>query len=565
MPRTDPAHPGPPGLLGASGSSGLRRPRWRRRAVAATVAVIAAASVVAGVLTGRQQADTSTGIAAPWEFAADGWTRTLGGDEPMTAQRLQQVAQWADPALPAADREALVRLAGKTAQADLDGRGRTADEDYWPPKSSSTSSPAVPPCRDVTVLAASPAALPVVEDDDATYAKVLVAYVGQCEDATGSSVSYTAASPGVTYVYARKDVPAAGAPTGTWTPLRSWRVPTRPEVVTAQSAAEPAEWELKTFSTCGAPETVRRARIMVVDAFTTMCLDARKAGVDLQVVSAFRTRAEQAAVFAQAVRDYGSEQEARRWVAYADEDVCTSRHCSGVALNVRPTSSAMRWLTAVAGCRVAANGPSPSRIEAASTCPPGAATVPRMARYGFAEPIQSSPGYLEFTLPVGAGAPDSTAAALSAADCAPAGVPIPNMVAAIFRCRLAREMVTGPEQDRVVAEALVVSRCESGWNASARAFAGRFAEAANPADGRRYTQAGVFMIGRDLADGGWLTGGYRAVADPVANINAAASLWLSTRGWEQFGCAVGVTGGFEAGPVLPQHGGPELPSWAAAY
>jgi hypothetical protein len=200
-------------------------------------------------------------------------------------------------------------------------------------------------------------------------------------------------------------------------------------------------------------------------------------------------------------------------------------------------------------------------VSAGTTCPVGGSPVPRSEQYGFAATLSSDPGYLEFTLPIGSGAGGS----LGAADCDPAGVPVPDMVAAIFRCRLARDGISGAEQDTIVAQAEVISRCESGWNATAEAFGGRFASTPDPADGQLYTEQGVFMIDAATANSGWVEGGSGALQNPVANINGAASLWLATRGWEQFGCATGVTGGFEGGPVLAVYGGPPLPSWARSY
>lgn len=503
-----------------------------------------------GNLPGRSgPPEAATNLAAPWEFTAPVWADALGGDETLSTDRYATLAAWADPALTGADRAALTALSGKVLRADLTGAGRDAFAGYWPPVPATGVGAAVR-CSQVAPLATSPASLATVSRPAGVsgYAKILLAYSGRC----GTS-SYTRQAPGIAFLY------AARGPRG-WAPVRSWDVP-NPTAPTSnpQAAAEPQEWELAEFTACGSPTVLLRDRIIVVDAFTQMCAAARADGVILEVTAAYRTRADQAALFADAVKSYGSAAEARKWVAYADASTCTSRHCSGVALNVKPNSAAIGWLTATVGC--ATKG----AVTAATTCAAGTTPVPRMARYGFAAPLPAIPGYLEFTLPVDRAGTDSASAALSAPDCNPQGVPVPSLVAAVFRCRLAREGVTGADQDRVVAEAVVVARCESGWNAAARAFAGRFATSPNPADGRRYTQSGVFMISAELADAGWVHGGAGALEDPVANVNAAASLWLATRGWEQFGCATGTVGGFESGPVLPGYGGPALPAWAARY
>ena len=490
---------------------------------------------------GHSAAHTAS-VPAPWEYQQPAWQSTLGGDNALTATRLQQLNHFADPKLTAADRRQLTALATRIEIADLTGAGRGDLPRYWPPDPPTGKTP-TPQCSSAQTLATSPADLPTPSFNPGVnqYAKVLVVLAGHC-----GQVDYTLTAPLVQYVYAAR----SGV---TWQPVRDWDIPAAVAASSPQSAVEPASWELSTFGNCGNPQQGIRDRILVVNAFEQMCAAAHADGITLTVTDGYRTRSEQAALFATAVQQYGSVAKAKKWVAYADSTTCTSRHCSGVALDVDPSSAAVTWLTATAGCL--ANGVA----TVASSCPASATALPRMTRYGFAAPVPAIPGYLEFTLPVASA--DSTAAP----DCNPSGLSVPNMVAAIFRCRLDREAVTGAVQAQVVAEALVVSRCESNWNAAARAYAGRYATAPNPADGTLYTQTGVFMISQPLADAGWVTGGSAASADPVANINAAASLWLATRGWEQFGCATGVKTGFEAGPVLAQYGGPQLPAWSRQY
>jgi hypothetical protein len=55
------------------------------------------------------------------------------------------------------------------------------------------------------------------------------------------------------------------------------------------------------------------------------------------------------------------------------------------------------------------------------------------------------------------------------------------------------------------------------------------------------------------------------LTDPVVNANAAASLWLTSRSWERWGCATGHGEVFESGPVLPAYGGADLPAWSKEY
>ena len=68
---------------------------------------------------------------------------------------------------------------------------------------------------------------------------------------------------------------------------------------------------------------------------------AAAAGIDLEVTSGYRTRAEQQRLFDEAVRQYGSAARARRWVLPPSE----SEHVKGRAVDVGPRAAA-RWLEA---------------------------------------------------------------------------------------------------------------------------------------------------------------------------------------------------------------------------
>jgi hypothetical protein len=147
--------------------------------------------------------------------------------------------------------------------------------------------------------------------------------------------------------------------------------------------------------------------------------------------------------------------------------------------------------------------------------------------------------------------------------------PVPELVADIFRCRLAGHLA--PEEvPRVVAEAVVVAECESLFDAHALVFEGRYVDRPHPRTGLRYTAAGVFQFIRATAEH-YVDGGYEAATDPVANINGAVTLYLENRanggrGWESWECSA-VNGAFKARSVLPGWpGGPDhLPDWAWQY
>lgn len=153
-------------------------------------------------------------------------------------------------------------------------------------------------------------------------------------------------------------------------------------------------------------------------------------------------------------------------------------------------------------------------------------------------------------------------------DCNPdQTTPIDHMVADIFRCRLSLAGRSPAEIRTVVAEAVTVAKCESNFDTRAVVFDGKYLHQAHPRTGYRYSAAGVFQFIRATADT-WITGGYTNVHDPVANIDAAARLYLHNsdrglRGWEDWAC-VAVNDGFAHRSVLPGWpGGPDaLPAWA---
>ncbi len=82
--------------------------------------------------------------------------------------------------------------------------------------------------------------------------------------------------------------------------------------------------------------------------------DAERDGVTLSVNSGWRSRAHQQELFAQAVAEHGSEEEALRWVATPD----TSQHVTGDAVDIGPPRAAA-WLgehgAAYGLCRTFAN------------------------------------------------------------------------------------------------------------------------------------------------------------------------------------------------------------------
>ncbi len=152
--------------------------------------------------------------------------------------------------------------------------------------------------------------------------------------------------------------------------------------------------------------------------------------------------------------------------------------------------------------------------------------------------------------------------------CNPAATaPVPAMVGSIFRCRLYEAGIANEQVRQITAEAVVVAQCESEFDPNAIVFDGRYRHSPHPTTGSIYSAAGVFQFIRVRADR-WIAGGYANVADPVANIDAAARLYLHNvrrgyPGWSDWACAA-ANDGFRATSVLPGWpGGPsKLPAWA---
>lgn len=326
----------------------------------------------------------------------------------------------------------------------------------------------------------------------------------------------------------------------------------------APNPGTPEEWELESFSGNCHPDNTRwRARTQVVMMFERMCADAAADGVTIRLESAYRSPARQKQLFDQAVAKYGSASAARKWVAYSDGTTCTSRHCSGAALDLDlDPPGARAWLHAPVGCYDPATGPRLGESGCANT------TLKRVNLYGFALPMDYEPWHVEVGIPL--------TSSRSPANCDPNGsLSVPEMIGAIWRCKLTAAGIVGAHQDRVVAEAVTVAEAESGFNTYAVAFGGRWLHTPHP-DGNIYSAAGVFQFIRSTADR-YIDGGYGNVHDPVANISAAADLWIDGyqagrdpwSPWE----AAAVNGNFATESVLPGYpGGPDqLPTWAWQY
>ncbi|MCP4792017.1 MAG: hypothetical protein GY882_01575 [Actinomycetia bacterium] len=292
----------------------------------------------------------------------------------------------------------------------------------------------------------------------------------------------------------------------------------------------PQPYELKAFGDCGhSSNSSKQARIEVVDVWAYMCADAEASGVELRISSGYRSPAYQMRIWEDALRAYGSASEAARWVARpTPSGHCTSRHCAGAAIDVSSVNGAWDWMHATIGCWSVSD----LRLGT-SACTSAEIPVERLQIYGYVAPMSWEPWHIEIGLP---------ADEVAAADCLPPShYQVPEMVAAIWRCHLLAAGIGGSTMDAVVADALLVSRCESTWDPEAVAFGGRYIDTPHPATGQIHTATGIFSIDRATADA-LVEGGYANAHDPVANINAAARLFLSgldADPWAPWSCATG--------------------------
>ena len=94
----------------------------------------------------------------------------------------------------------------------------------------------------------------------------------------------------------------------------------------------------------------------LLDALRRAAIDAATDGVEILVDSGWRSPEYQSQLFREAVSEYGSEEEAARWVATAE----TSAHVSGDAVDIGP-SEAAAWLSehgaAYGLCQIYGNEP----------------------------------------------------------------------------------------------------------------------------------------------------------------------------------------------------------------
>jgi hypothetical protein len=468
------------------------------------VAVISVSVMLAGC-GGAGDATEDVLPVRPLEFSASAWDVALGGEGALDPSKLNGLTD-----LP--DGESAMAVARDVVKADLDGVGRERFAEYF------RYTPAAG-CQNVTVSAASAFSLGSIEG--VRFAKALVLWSGSC----------ATASPGVRVANAYMKNESAG-----WVPVRHGEMPQSPE---RTGSSEVPQWALRDLA-CGEG---LKARIEVAMAWEQMCKAASSEGVQLQAQSAWRSIEEQRTLFEKAVKYYGSESEARRYVADATK-ACESRHCAGEAIDVRADAAALGWLQAVVACR---------RIDGttiqAKGCQQEERPITMAERYGFSQSVTTSPGHLEYSQvlnPLEAGACADTPSAQ-----------VPTLVVEVWRCTLRS---SGVVTDQVLSEALVVSECASAWNPAAQEFDGRYSKTPNPTSGRTYEGVGLFGIPTQVVSG-WVAGG--AADDAWSNALAGARLYADSvqHGRDPWGWSACARGDAAVRGVLAE----PFPTWVQRY
>lgn len=490
---------------------------------------VAAALTLAGFLL-VPRILTSSPTEPFWQTSLPQWGEILGGEDAISAQRIKDLNA-INSGLDGDSLQQARRAATAAALSNL--TGVPYGEGSYDPPAQGTTQGAFTRCQKVSLLGES---LVAKEADSSMWAKALVLYSGKCGQTT-----YTKASPGVEYVYL--ELTEQG-----WQPRWQWQTP---GAGSSTAAADLDPGALVDLGPCGVTDGRSfQARPRVAVAFQRLCQAAKEDGVVLVVSSAFRSRVEQKDLFDQAVEHYGSAAEAAKWVAPADDAVCASRHCTGLAVGVEPDAAATGWLSSIAYCLTSKG----SKIPASSGCA-GSEPVTHAQSFGFATPPGDLPGYLEYVLPAGL-SPSGKAPA----DCSPYGEQVPAIIASVFRCRLAEAGVPPAAVETAVQEALAVAKCSSELNPQATVFNGEFAAQVKPGTNRIFPLGGLFALAP--SDGSWMGA---SLADPVSAANYAAKLWLVDRSFSRFFCATGADADLSSQAGVPSFSGPALPSWVKQW
>jgi hypothetical protein len=473
------------------------------RLVLCVCAVVAAGVGVAAVLSGRgvpaadvvPEAETwvvDAGFVPPDEWMSPAWSGFFGFEDWWDGDfsRLNVEASDVD------DPDAVRRVAVEALTASLRGE-RSGDVSEgvrtW------LNAPLPFPwqslagrCDRVNVLGAHPALVPIPQRFKVNVAKTVIVWTGDCVDGLpdavlgDAEVELTESSVKVSYVYA-----ALGS--SGWVPARATQLPGSASGVFPTGAAVPDE-QLSEFSECSDVAVV--VHVDLFAAMSQMCADAAAAGVALRFEAGLLSAEDLRDAYIAARRKFGPREAAVR-VGWSLAGRCASPHCVGRAVDV---SGAVAWLNAPVGCT--AGG-----VLSEQGCSVGA-VVRRVQLYGFVTPLPWDPGHLEWGL-----APSMPG---WAASCDPLpGLPVQSVIATLWRCRLGEAGFSAEQVREIVARAVLVAGCESGWNVRWQ----------NGTDTAATPEGGLFSLTGGAADA-FVPGGSGAVLDPSANADGAARLFI---------------------------------------
>lgn len=510
----------------------------RRGAIALVAVCLALAAAAAWWLTSSKDA-ADTPRFDPVEYQPEAWTAILVAPDATDAQtgdsatrRQAQIDALNTAPSTLEDRKDAEALAGAIVQAAVSGVGRSQWADYFPRSGDDPSG-----CRDVTIDAVNAQPLPYAAMGNQTWAKAIVVWNGNCP---GTLDTFTPQGGlQASYVYLLRG-------DNGWIPVREAALPGRGSSLGGQDVDRSL---LDTLDGCSRGD--QYARIEVATAWKELCEAATADGIALVATSAWRSAQQQAELYDEARTLWGDD--ADLYIARSDTDGCTSKHCAGVAIDVELSDTTLAWLRSPVGCLTAGDV---TPVAPDGTCPAGADLVSRAARYGFVQPLTSSPGHLEYAGPVSR----ISTGGDTCRDVAPG--PVPGQIADVWRCRLARAGVTDSASVDIVATAVTVARCQSNWNPAFVAFDGTFRDEPHPDTGQPYDAAGLFALSRDYARA--YTGDEQSWIDPAVAADTAASAWLEEEtygrdGWQLFSCVSGD--GIVTGGLLDQG----LPAWAYQY
>lgn len=483
----------------------------RRSPVVRTLAAVTAGILLSACSGTGDGGTVDSAVEPPEAVFPERWAAVLGSDDAVDIEaiRTESGRDTFDDA--AAARLVVERL----LVAETTGAGRVAFDSWF------EQADVEPACSNVEVIGVLVDELDVDRsqargsDVEARWAKALAVWNGNCFVAD--------AEPRSTVVYLR-------ATNDVWAPVRPGAIPQVPVEQFVPNGVVP-DWALSELRGCTAVDTA--ARLEVTEAWELLCAEAQRSSVALTAVEGFRTAGEQQALLERAEDIYGADGAARR-IAYSDGEVCESKHCAGVAIDIVPDPNTLAWLDTPVGCADMTSGAPVDVCEGASR------PVTRSESFGFTRPLASSPGHLEFVFPLlridGGG------------DCAaPVTAGVLEQIVSAWRCVLSRSGLTRDQRRDVVAHALTVAASCSELDPAWRYEQGRFVSTIDPRTGRTHTEAGLFALRAPLRDG-WTPAG----EDPDSvrgQALAAARVWVAERdmgrdGWGQFGCHVETIAGW---------------------